>query len=202
MAKPKIGIVISTTREGRFGDRPTQWLLGLARARGGAEFEIVDLRDYPLPFFDEPASPARMPPKNEVAQRFADKIAEFDGYVFITAEYNHGIPAVLKNALDYFYPQFNRKPVAFVGYGGVGAARAVEHLRLVAIELQAAPLRNAVHIGMAEFSGMLQNGKTFSDYPYLEQSANTMLDDLLWWAKALKTARDGIASEGTEAKAA
>src|SRR5918998_2839054 len=120
----KIGIIISTTREGRFGDRPTQWLVDLAKSRGEAEFEIVDLRDYPLPFFNEPASPVHMPPKNEIAQRLGARIAEFDGYIFITAEYNHGIPAVLKNALDHIYSQFNRKPVAFVGYGGVGGARA------------------------------------------------------------------------------
>ena len=201
-AKPKIGIVISTTRDARFGDRPTQWLLELASARGGAEFEVVDLRDYPLPFFNESASPAYMPPKNEVAQRFAEKVAEFDGYIVITAEYNHGIPAVLKNALDHVYAQFHRKPVAFVGYGGVGGARAIEQLRLVAVELQAAPLRNAVHIGMTEFLGLWQQGKAFSDYPHLEQSAGVMLDDLLWWAKALRAARDGNAGEETQAAAA
>jgi NAD(P)H-dependent FMN reductase len=190
MATAKIGIIISTTREGRFGDRPTQWLLDLATTRGGAEFEIVDLRDYPLPFFNEPASPAYVPPENEIAQKLGAKLAAFGGYIFITAEYNHGIPAVLKNALDHVYSQFNRKPVAFVGYGGVGAARAIEQLRLVAIELQAAPLRNAVHIGLAEFLGLLQQNKAFSDYPYLEQSANLMLDDLIWWTNALKSARE------------
>jgi NAD(P)H-dependent FMN reductase len=190
MATAKIGIIISTTREGRFGDRPTQWLLDLARTRGEIEFEVVDLRDYPLPFFNEPASPAYMPPENGIARSFGSKIARFDGYIFTTAEYNHGIPAVLKNALDHVYSQFNRKPVAFIGYGGVGAARAVEQLRLVAVELQAAPLRNAVHIGLAEFIGLLQQGKAFSDYPYLEQSANLMLDDLIWWTNALKNARE------------
>jgi NAD(P)H-dependent FMN reductase len=110
---------------GQFGDRPTQWLVDLTKAREGAEFEIVDLRDYPLLFFNEPASPVHLPPENEVAQRFGEKIAGFDGYIFITAEYNHGIPAVLKNALDHACSQFNHKPVAFVGYGGVGGARAV-----------------------------------------------------------------------------
>lgn len=148
------------------------------------------------------ASPAYVPPKNEVAQRFAEKVAEFDGYIVITAEYNHGIPAVLKNALDHVYAQFHRKPVAFVGYGGVGGARAIEQLRLVAVELQAAPLRNAVHIGMTEFLGLWQQGKAFSDYPHLEQSAGVMLDDLLWWAKALRAARDGNAGEETQAAAA
>ena len=190
MATTKIGIIISTTREGRFGDRPAQWLLDLATTRGGAVFETVDLRDYPLPFFNEPASPAYVAPENATARSFGSKIAEFDGYIFITAEYNHGIPAVLKNALDHVYSQFTRKPVAFIGYGGVGAARAVEQLRLVAIELQAAPLRNAVHIGLTEFIGLLQQGKAFSDYPYLEQSANLMLDDLIWWTSALKKARE------------
>lgn len=190
MAMPRIAIIVSTTREGRFGDKPAQWIFRLAKARGAADFEIVDLRDYPLPLFNEPISPAYAAPKNEVAQRWAKKLAEFDGYIFVTAEYNHSVPGVLKNALDHLFPQLNRKPVAFVGYGAVGAARAVEHLRLIVVELQAAPLRNGVHIGLAEFIGMLQQGKTFADYPYLEQSANVLLDDLLWWTNTLKTGRE------------
>jgi NAD(P)H-dependent FMN reductase len=189
MNKPKIAIIISTTREGRFSERPAQWIFDLAKAHGGADFETVDLRDYPLPFFNEAASPVSVAPKNEAAQRWGSKMAEFDGYIFVTAEYNHGVPAVLKNALDHVYPQFNRKPVAFVAYGGVGGARAVEHLRLILIELQAAPLRNAVHIGLTEFLGMLQQGKTFADYPYLGQSAEAMLEDLLWWTNTLKAGR-------------
>ena len=190
MAMPRIAIIVSTTREGRFGDKPAQWIFRLAKARGAADFEIVDLRDYPLPLFNEPISPAYAAPKNEVAQRWAKKLAGFDGYIFVTAEYNHSVPGVLKNALDHLFPQLNRKPVAFVGYGAVGAARAVEHLRLIVVELQAAPLRNGVHIGLAEFIGMLQQGKTFADYPYLEQSANVLLDDLLWWTNTLKTGRE------------
>jgi len=190
MAMPKIAIIVSTTREGRFGDKPAQWIFGLAKARETAGFEIVDLRDYPLPIFNEPVAPAYATPKNEVAQRWGNKLAEFDGYIFVTAEYNRSVPGVLKNALDHVYPQFNRKPIAFVGYGGVGAARAVEHLRLILVELQAAPLRNGVHIGRAEFVGMLQQGKTFADYPYLEQSANVLLDDLLWWTNTLKAGRE------------
>jgi NAD(P)H-dependent FMN reductase len=190
MAMPKIAIIVSTTREGRFGDKPAQWIFRLAKARETANFEIVDLRDYPLPLFNEPISPAYAAPKNEVAQRWGKKLAEFDGYIFVTAEYNHSVPGVLKNALDHLFPQLNRKPVAFVGYGAVGAARAVEHLRLIVVELQAAPLRNGVHIGLAEFIGMLQQGKTFADYPYLEQSANVLLDDLLWWTNTLKTGRE------------
>ena len=111
------------------------------------------------------------------------------GFIIVTAEYNHGYPAVLKNALDYGYTEFNRKPVAFVGYGSVGAARSIEQLRLVAVELQMAPIRHGVYIGMVEFLGLLQQGKEFSDYPWLASSAETMIDELIWWTNALKTGR-------------
>jgi len=123
MSKPHIGIVISTTREGRFGDEPAAWIRDLAAARGDLEVEIIDLRDYPMPFFDEPASPLYVPPQNEAARRWGQKVAELDGFIFVTAEYNRGVPAALKNALDYAYREFNRKPAAYVGYGGVGGAR-------------------------------------------------------------------------------
>ena len=110
----------------------------------------------------------------------------------VTPEYNHGPSAVLKNAFDYAYKEFIRKPIGFVGYGGVGAARAVEQLRLVAVELQMAPVRNAVHIGMVEFMGVWQQGKSFEDFPHLAQAATGLLDDMAWWAKALKTARETV----------
>jgi NAD(P)H-dependent FMN reductase len=189
MTKPAVGIVLGTTRQGRFGDRPAQWIHGIAAKRTDLDFELIDLRDYPLPFFDEAASPVYAPPKNEQAQRWARKIVQLDGLILVTAEYNHGAPAVLKNALDHAYAEFNRKPVAFVGYGGVGAARAVEQLRLNAIELQMAPVRNAVHIGMMEFLAVWQQGKSFDDFPHLAQAATAMLDDLSWWVGALKKAR-------------
>jgi NAD(P)H-dependent FMN reductase len=190
MARPKIGIIIGTTRPARFGGKPAQWLHGLAAKRDDMEFEIVDVRDYPLPFFEEAMSPAWAPPKNETALRWGAKMAEFDGYVFITAEYNHGMAGALKNALDHAYAEYRRKPAAFVGYGGVGGARAIEQLRLVCVELQIAPLRNAVYIGLSEFLGMLQQGKSFADYPHLDTAAQAMLDDLAWWTTALKTARE------------
>jgi len=199
MTQPRIGIVISTTRMGRFADRPVEWLSNLASARSDMEFEIVDLRKYPLPFFDEPMSPAWAPAKNEIAQRWAKKVAELDGFIFVTAEYNHGVPAVLKNALDYAYAEFNRKPAAYVGYGGVGAARSVEHLRLINIELQMVPTRSAVHIGGTDFIGMFMHGKTFADAPHLEPAAHAMLDELSWWAHALKTARAAASQPATEA---
>lgn len=187
---PHIGIVIGSTREGRFADKPAQWFHGIAGERTDLTAELVDLRDYPMPFFDEPLSPAWAPVKNETAQRWAAKLTTLDGLVVITAEYNHGPTAVLKNAFDYAYKEFARKPIGFVGYGGVGAARAVEQLRLVATEVQMAPVRNAVHIGMVEFLGLWREGKAFADYPHLAQSAKGLLDDMAWWAKALKTARE------------
>ncbi len=189
MTKPKIAIIIGTTRQGRFGDKPAQWLLNIARARGDADYEIVDLRDHPLPFFDEPRSPMMVPPAHPEALAWGRRLAQFDGFVIIAAEYNHGYSAVLKNALDYAYAEFVRKPVAFVAYGNAGGARAVEQLRLVCVELQMAPVRAAVHVGMTEFVGMLMQGKTFADYPYLDETATRMLDDLAWWTDALKAAR-------------
>lgn len=189
---PHIGIVIGSTREGRFADKPAQWIHGIASERSDLTAELLDLRDYPMPFFDEPLSPAWAPVKNEAAQRWAQKLATLDGLVVITAEYNHGPTAVLKNAFDYAYQEFARKPIGFVGYGGVGAARAVEQLRLVATEVQMAPVRNAVHIGMVEFMGLWREGKAFADYPHLAQSAKGLLDDMAWWAKALKTAREAV----------
>lgn len=186
---PRIGILLGSTRAGRFSERPAQWLVDLGSRRADLCFEIVDLRLFPLPFFDEPLSPIRAPATGEQAQRWARKLAELDGLVIVTPEYNHGPAAVLKNALDYAYQEFNRKPVAFVGYGGVGAARAIEQLRLVAVELQMAPLRHAVHLGMVEFFGMVRDGKSFDDFPHLATTANIMLDDLAWWTHALRAAR-------------
>jgi NAD(P)H-dependent FMN reductase len=184
--RPKIGIIISTTRPGRFADIPTNWLFNIAKLRADAEFEIVDLRDYPMPFFEEKAPLHQAPPQNEVALRWGKKIASLDGYVFVTAEYNHGIPAVLKNAVDYLYSEIQRKPAAFLGYGGTGAARAVGQLAQI---LNAATLKYAVHIGMVEMIGMLREGKSMADYPYLDDSAKRMLDEIVWWANALKQAR-------------
>jgi NAD(P)H-dependent FMN reductase len=186
----RIGIVLGSTRVGRFADRPAEWLMRLAKKREGAAFEIVDLRDYPMPLFDERMSPLRAPPTNEIARTWARKVAELDAFVFVTGEYNHGIPAALKNALDYVYGEWNRKAAACVAYGSVGGARAVEQLRLNLVELQIAPVRAAVHIGRPEFMDILMHGKTIDDFPHFAQAAEIMLDDLLWWASALRTARD------------
>jgi NAD(P)H-dependent FMN reductase len=189
-SKPRIGIIIGSTREGRFGEKPAKWIGDLAGRHTEMNFETIDLREYPLPFFEEQMSPIYAPPQNPVAQRWAAKLATLDGFIVVTPEYNHGVSAVLKNALDYAYKEFNRKPIGFVGYGGVGAARAIEHLRMVAVELQMAPVRFAVHVGMVEFLGIWQQGKSFGDFPHLEHSATAMLDDIAWWTRALKSARE------------
>jgi NAD(P)H-dependent FMN reductase len=194
---PHIGIVVGSTREGRFSERAGAWFHKIAARRTDLSVEIIDLRDYPMPFFDEPASPAWMPPKDHVAKRWAAKLAELDGLVFVTPEYNHGYSAVLKNALDHAFQQFNRKPAAFVGYGGVGAARAIEQLRMVAVELQMAPIPKSVNVGMAEFLGIWQQGKDFADFPHLEQAAVALLDDLSWWSRTLQTGRQAASARAS-----
>ncbi|QMV01336.1 FMN reductase [Devosia sp. D6-9] len=186
---PRIGIIIGTTREKRFADRPAQWLFELASRRNDAEFEIVDLRDYPMPFFDEAISPAFQPPANPVAQLWAQKLASLDGFVFVTGEYNHSIPAVLKNALDYAYKEFNRKPATFLAYGALGGSRAVEHLRGILAELHVATIKHAIHINRPELVGMMMEGKDFADFPYLEEGAGSVLEEIVWWARALKAGR-------------
>jgi NAD(P)H-dependent FMN reductase len=190
MAKLKIAIVIGTTREARFGHKPAQWVQDIAAQRDDIDTEIIDLRDYPMPFFDEVASNAWVPSQNPVAQRWQKKVAEFDGYIFVTAEYNHSISAVLKNALDYAYPEWVKKPAAFVGYGSVGGARAIEQLRLVLAELQMATIRTGVYIQGADFMAVWKEGKELKDITYLQTGVKDLLDQLVWWTRALKTARD------------
>ena len=190
MAKPKIAVIISSTRPTRFGDKPAQWILDLAKQRPEFDVELVDLRNWPLPFFDEVASNAWVPTKNELGHRWQKKVAEFDGYIFVVAEYNRSITAALKNALDWAYNEWNRKAAAYVAYGSVGGARAVEHLRLINVELQMAPVRQAVHIAAADFMPLAQGKKTFADMPHLADGAKQMLDQLVWWTGALKAARE------------
>jgi NAD(P)H-dependent FMN reductase len=200
MAKPKIGIIVGSTRPGRFADHPAKWIHELAGKREEIEVELLDLRDWPMPFFNEEMSPAWAPSKDPVAQRWQKKIDSLDGFIILAAEYNRGPTAVLKNALDYGYKEWNKKPVAFVGYGGVGGARSVEQLRLHAIELQMAPTRAAVHIQIPVYLGVLKEGKSFNDFPEVVQGAKDMLDQFIWWTNALKAAREQ--GEGAERKAA
>ncbi len=188
-------IILGSTREGRFGDKPAKWVFEETKKLEDVETELLDLRDYPLPFFDQPVTPKSFKDgkyPNETAGKLAKKINEADGFIIVTPEYNHGYPAVLKNALDWIYYEWNNKPVGFVSYGGVGGARAVQQLRQVAIELQMAPLREAVHIPtpwiLLDENGNLKTGAL----EQFNQSAENLLNQLLWWTKALKEAREKI----------
>ncbi len=140
----KIGMIVGSTRPNRFADTPAKWLVEGAAARTDLKLEVLDLRDYKLPFFNEPASPAYTGGvyTQPEAEAWRKRIGEFDAFIATVAEYNHGPTAVLKNAFDSAYLEWQRKPIAFVGYGGVGAARAIETLRGVVIELQMAPIRH------------------------------------------------------------
>jgi NAD(P)H-dependent FMN reductase len=201
MSKPRIAVVVGSTRAVRFADKPAEWIAGIARQHADIEVEIVDLRDFPLPFFEEAASSLWAPSQSEVAQRWQKKVAEFDGFIFTAAEYTHGPTAVLKNALDYAYTEWNRKPAGFVGYGGVGAARAIEQLRLHAVELQMAPVRAAVHIAWADYLAVKQGDRKIEDFEHLNQAGQALVADVVWWAKALRKARDAEAA-AEEVKAA
>ena len=200
MSKAKIAVIISSTRPTRFGDKPAKWILEHAKARGDIDVELVDLRDYPLPLFDAPASDFWMPTPNEVAAKWQAKLNEFDGYIIVTAEYNRSITGALKNAIDWAYKPFVRKAVAFVGYGSVGGARAIEHLRNIMVELQAVPVRQAIHIGGSDFVPIMFGQKTWDETKgNFDQFVPDVLDNLVWWTNATKTAREADAAKASQA---
>lgn len=194
MAKLRIGVIVGSIREGRFAEKAATWIAAQAASRPDIEVETVDLKDYPMPFFAEPVSPAWGEVADETARRWQAKLSSFDGFVITAAEYNHAPTAVLKNALDYAYGEWGRKPVAFVGYGGVGGARAVEQLRQIAIELQMAPVKSAVHVLLPDFMVLRSGEREFSDLDHLGKSASDMLDQLVWWGRALRDAREAEAA--------
>lgn len=187
-----IKVIIGSTREGRFGDQAAAWIGGELQKQSDLVVEILDLRDYAMPFFNEAVSPSfkTEPYKNEAVARFTQKIAEGDAFVIVTPEYNHGPSAVLKNALDWVYQEWNNKPVAFVSYGSVGGARAIEQLRQNAIELQMAPIRQAVHLpGEKYFPVLFGQAKADELFASMVKPAEALISQLLWWASALKNAR-------------
>lgn len=188
----KVGLIVGSTRPQRFADIPVRWLKEGAAARRDFELEVLDLRDHPLPMFEEPVPPAQTGGvySSPAAEAWRRKIGEYDAFIVTAAEYNHGPTAVLKNALDSAFLEWNRKPIAFVGYGGVGGARAIEQLRGIAIELQMAPIRAEVNIAMEPFLGILTQGKSLDDYDYLVRSRGVLFDQIVWWGHALKAARE------------
>lgn len=188
----RIKVIAGSTREGRFSDKAAAWITEEIKKQEVVAVEMLDLRDYDMPFFNESVSPSykQAPYTHEAVARFTKKIAEGDAFVIVTPEYNHGTSGVLKNALDWVYQEWNNKPVSFVSYGSVGGARAIEQLRLIAIELQMAPIRNAVHIPGEQYFpvlfGKADAGELFAS---LSKHAEGMITQLLWWTRVLKNAR-------------
>lgn len=191
--QPRIAVILGSTRKTRFADKPAQWILDKAKARGDWDVELVDIRDFDLPMFDEMASNAWMPSADPRAVAWQQKIASFDGYIFVVAEYNRSITGALKNALDQAYVDWNRKAFGIVGYGAVGGARAAEHLRTIGIELQMASTRSAVHIGGGDFFAVHPLGQQNKPMEAIEGSiggsATAMLNELDWWTRATMAAR-------------
>jgi NAD(P)H-dependent FMN reductase len=187
----RIGIILGSTRPNRNGEQVAKWVYDIASRRGDAEFDLVDLRDYPLPHLDEPLPPSLGQYQQAHTREWAETIASFDGFVIVTPEYNHGTSGVLKNAIDYVYAEWNNKAVGFVSYGAVGGARAVEHLRLVAGELQMADVRQPVVLSMmTEF----ENFSVFKPGDYNLPALDTMLDQVVAWSTALAPLRGNAAA--------
>ncbi len=190
--KPKIAVIIGSTRPTRFADKPAQWILKQVQARGDMDVEVVDLRDHPLPFFDEVASNAYAPSQNAEAVRWQKTVGRYDGYIFVVAEYNRSITGVLKNALDQSHTEWSRKPFTAIAYGSAGGSRALEHLRGIGVELQMVSTHAAVHIGGSDFFAVFSMGgnKPIEEIEAnLLPSAKTALDELVWWAKATMAAK-------------
>ena len=187
----RFALIVGSTRPNRFSDHSAQWVTAGAAARDDFELEVLDLREHPLPFYNEAMPPVYTQGRysEPAAEQWRAKIGTYDGFIATVAEYNHGPTAVLKNAFDSAYFEWHRKPIAFVGHGGAGGVRAIEQLRGIAIELQLAPIKYEVNIGVEPYLGIVQQGKSLDDYPQLVQARTAMFDDLIWWGKALKAAR-------------
>lgn len=186
-----IGIIVGSTRPGRFGIQPGTWMFNLAQQRGDANYELVDLEEVGLPLLDEPVPPAMHQYQNEHTKRWAERIDRLDGFIFVTAEYNHSIPGALKNAIDFLYQEWNYKAASFVSYGsGAGGARAVEHLRGVMGELKIYDLREQVLLP-EYYTRLNEQGQyQFSDKEV--QAVTTVLDEIAFWTGQMKAAREKL----------
>lgn len=182
----KIGIILGSTRPGRNGEAVARWVYDIASQRTDAEFELVDLLDYKLPHLDEMLPPSLGQYAQPHTQEWANKIESFDGFIMVTPEYNHSTSGVLKNAIDFLYAEWNNKAVGFVSYGSLGGARAVEHLRLVAGELQLADVRSQVALSLFHD---FENFSEFKPGDHQVEALNTTLDQVLAWSAALAPLR-------------
>ncbi|WP_249692811.1 NAD(P)H-dependent oxidoreductase [Stappia sp. WLB 29] len=184
MSKLKLGLLIGSTRKGRFADLPANWIGTQAEKTGAFDVEVIDLADFSLPFFGDPAA---SPAQTQAADAFAAKVAACDAYVFTVAEYNHSLTGVLKNALDH--ASWTRRPAGSVAYGGVGGARAVMHLRQIAVELEMVSVKAAVHISYGDYLALREGRTGFEALPHLGTAAERMLGQLAWWGRVLRSAR-------------
>lgn len=188
-----IAVILGSTREGRFGEKPARWIFDELGKRKEVRAEFLDLRDYPMPFFDQPVSPGYItePYENEVVARWTKKIDAQDGFIVVAPEYNRSAGGEMKNAFDWVYNQWAQKAIGFVGYGSVGGARSVEHMRLIAIELQMGPVKHAVHLPIDVYLSMMKLEAPVDPalFAPVQKAADTMLDQLIWWTGALKAAR-------------
>ncbi|MEU8836283.1 NADPH-dependent FMN reductase [Streptomyces sp900116325] len=185
---PKIGIVVGTTRPGRVGRTVGEWVLKLVASRSDAEFELVDVADFDLPLFDEPVPPSISTGYiHEHTRRWASAISSFDGFLFVTGEYNHSVPSSLTNALSYLAREWNDKAAGLIGYGSVGGSRAIEHLRGILAELQVATVRNTAMFGLlTDF----ENYTEFKPAAFQADAVQAVAEQTVTWARALRTVRD------------
>lgn len=189
-------VIFGSTRQGRRGEKVVKWLTEQLSTRNDVSFEVVDLRDLPLSFFDSPVSPARGQIAPE-AEGWAAQVERAEGFIFVSPEYNHGYPAVLKNAIDHLYLQWVHKPAAIVTYGGSAAGyRAAEQLRQVFIEVKMVPIREQIGISLVPgFVPNVDDGPESVSGKFLGRVFNAMMDELLWWATALTPARQRSSQE-------
>ena len=187
----KIGIILGSTRPGRNGEAVAKWVLENASQRADAEFELIDLLDFKLPHLDEAIPPSMAQYTQPHTQQWAAKIAEFDGFVMVTPEYNHATSGALKNAIDFLFAEWNNKAVGFVGYGSVGGARAIESLRLIVGELMMADVRAAVTLSLATD---FVNYSQFTPGAHQVGALTTMLDQLVAWSTALAPLRAPVSA--------
>lgn len=194
----QIQVILGSTREGRLSEQVGRWVAEIVDSHPDLKAVVVDLRDHPLPFYDQQKPPAMLGREylDEVTAAWARMVDSADGYVLICPEYNHGYSAVLKNALDHAFVEWGRKPVTFVGYGGVGGARAVEQLRQVVIELDMAPLRAAVHMPPEVMIAVrsASDPDDLSAFEPLRSKAQLLVEQLAWWATALRVSRSTSAA--------
>jgi len=195
--KTNLGIIVASTRTGRLGERIARWVEGEAKRRDAFAVEWIDLAEWVLPYYAHPM-PTRIAEQTYADEReraWTGLVGRMDSFIIVTPEYNHGYPAALKNALDYAYAGWNRKPIAFVSYGGSsGGVRAVQQLRQVVIELQMAPIRDEVNIPFA-MRAVDEHGVPKDEFP--RKRLDALLTELAWWTSALKSARDRGAMPGS-----